>query len=260
MKKFILPIFICVCTLSSCLETVIETSIEKDGSGHFVFLLDMREAIQQKVGESPGEDFKVDTTIYMRNYSDTAQTLTANQKALLREMEIRVNVDFRSVENLEFKFSFHVPFKSMSDLDELDHLIKQKEFDQLFDKANRIPGLDDDTKDDGGQENDNIIALVSPAFLDCKYQPGNINCRLDSLEYRKSLELFRSTGMNMEGENEQKLMSTIRIIRKITLPSKPKKLVGKTLLAGTKENELVQTTSLYELYKNPGSFAYSVQW
>lgn len=259
MKKYLAAFAFCITMLSSCLETITNTTINANGSGQLSFSMDMSEAMNMASAGKKGENIVVDTTIHMRDHSDTSSLLTPRQKELLRDMTIKTKIDFRDTKNVLFKISLAAPFKSLKDFNELNELMRKNEYDQVFDKAFKLPMFDDEKKEGEKTDNDNIFGSVVPAFYKCDYKPGSINCQFDSITYSKSVDQLTTMGMSLDGEKEEQMLGAIKFMNIITLPSKPKKIEG-DWKPGVTENVLVQKGNLFDIYTNPRKYVYKIQY
>lgn len=259
MKRYFVAVILCVTMLSSCLETISETTINANGSGNLHFMMDMSEGMKLAAQGQKGEDLAIDTLIRIKDHSDTSSLLTAHQKELMRDMTIQVNIDMKDVEEMVFRFEIDAPFKNLKDFNELNELMKKSEYDKIFDKAIKIPLLDGDKKEDKEEssENDNIFGSVTPAFYICDYQPGMITCAYDSVAFKQVMEKMKSMEMDLDSEQAEQMFTMIKWSNIITLPNKPKKLEG-NIKAGAKENVLIQSGNLFEIYKNPKDYTYKV--
>lgn len=119
VKLFIVALS-CI-ALVSCLEINEDVEIKANGSGNITTVMDLGQLIDmmQAMG---GEEFekkkdeKIDSIIFLKSITDTAKNLTAEQKSLMRDGTIRVQMDM--AEKL-FKLTMRYPFE---DLDKLQKL------------------------------------------------------------------------------------------------------------------------------------------
>lgn len=263
MKKVVTLFLVCSLFLIACLETAMHTQISADGSGTMQSSMDMSSMLKMLAGK-PGKGDKViniDTVIYFKNHSDTSTVLTAYQKELLRgmAMQMKVKMDIKDIDNLQFMISISSPFKNLDDLSALSRLMSQKEYDDIFDQALKIPFFED-SKQDQAAENDNLFNSVFPDFYKCEYKKGFVGCSLDKAKHAGTLEDLKKMDFDLEGEMESKMFEAATFSNRITLPSKPKKISGSSIKPGSGENELVQTGNMLDLYRNPERYEYSIQY
>jgi hypothetical protein len=264
MKRVFAVILGCVVLVSSCLETSTNTTIKEDGSGIRVAIVDMSKAMEmamQGKKPEPNDQLYMDTAIQMRNHSDTASVLNARQKDLLRGMVIRFRMDFRDAQKTAFTVAIEAPFKNLDDLNELNTLVTQKEYDIVFDRAFKIPMFDDKDKDGSiGSTSDNLFGSVFPAFFKCNYTRGKISCEVDSVAYGEALGQLRAMEFDLNGEMESKMFGASTFTNTLLLPSAPKNISGGSWKKGSNDNMVVQGGTLLEIYKEPGKFTYTIQY
>ena len=105
----------------SCLEINEQVEIKDNGSGQLSSSMDLSQLIDmmQAMG---GEEFekkkdeKLDSVIYLKDIVDTAKNLTAEQKRLMRDGKVRVQMNM--AEKL-FKLEMQYPFSSLETLQKL---------------------------------------------------------------------------------------------------------------------------------------------
>jgi hypothetical protein len=261
-RKFTLVVLLSMFLLPSCIETGTNTVIEKDGSGMMVASVDFSSMLKMMLeGKDKGEQFKFDTTIYIRNHSDTSSLLTDEQKDLLREMFIKVNMDVGGVKQLKFMISIVTVFKSQEDLTALGELMKKKEYDIVFDKAMKIPMLmGKENKDESSIENGNLFTSVFPDFFHCEYKKNSIVCTLDTAMHRRSLQELAKGEFDINGGETEQMFASATFTNMITLPSDVKEIKGSSMKKNKADNMLVQTGSLLDLYKHPENYEYRIQY
>jgi hypothetical protein len=259
MKKFTLIVVLCTIMLSSCLETATNTVIKEDGSGMMLASVDFSSMLKMMTqGKDKGEDFKLDTTIYIRNHSDTSSLLTAEQKRLLREMMLKITMDVRDISNLKFMVTVTSSFNSPEDLTALGELMKKNEYDIVFDRAMKIPMFMSEEKE-SSKENDNLFTSVFPDFLHCEYKKNSIVCRLDTAQHQRSLKELSKGEFDISSDDVEKMFATATFTNMITLPADAKEVKG-TSMKKDKVNTLIQTGSLLDLYKHPENYEYSIKY
>lgn len=106
----------------SCTDTREELTIQKNGKGMLVIKTDMGKMLEMLKGfggkdMANGElDKAMDTTMWMKDYIDTARDATPEQKALFRDAQVHVALNMK--ENLG-KLDMHFPFASLDDLQKI---------------------------------------------------------------------------------------------------------------------------------------------
>lgn len=262
MRKFITLTLCCAILLSACIETGSTTTINNDGSGNMVAKVDLSEMMKMMAGSKRQEErFLLDTLVSFRDYSDTASWLSARQKQLLKEMKLKILMDARNGEDLKFEVSIMSPFKSLADFNELNELMKQKEYDAVFDKAMDLPMFSNPNKDpEGKKQNDNIFASVFPVFYKYTYTKGAIVCSFDKARHQQAVEDLAKSDFDLNGELESKMFGGATFTNRIVLPGKATRIDGSSLKQGAVANELVQTGNILDLYRNPEKYEYNIQY
>ncbi len=187
---------------------------------------------------------------------DTATTLTAREKELLRDLSFHIQMDIKAA---IFKLAIIAPFRKMEDLQELNELMARKEFDDIFDKATKQSGLGSSDKEEEPGKNDNIFGSLFPDFYDCKYKQGKIECSLNKQKYDARMADMKNRDMDMNDAMMEKVFADASFTNKIVLPSAAKSVKGATLKKTT-DTEYVQNGSILELYRTPEKFAYSIEY
>lgn len=120
--KYVLPVAFCIC-LAGCYEMNEEIEINADGSGTYVTKMDMSAMIdmmQTFAGEEEltkeGLDRIIDTTILMKSITDSAKDMTAEQKELMKNGKMKMQMNIR--EKI-FKMDVNLPYKNPGSLQQL---------------------------------------------------------------------------------------------------------------------------------------------
>ena len=130
MKKYklLFAALIAVC-FSACIQIDEEVILKADGSGEMKVHTDMGKLFEMLKSFATEEDLAkeginkaMDTTILMKDIVDTAKDVSAENKALLRNGVLHLNMDVK--ENL-FKMDMNYPFKNLSDANKLYAAINQ---------------------------------------------------------------------------------------------------------------------------------------
>lgn len=243
--------------LSSCFETLSDTSINSDGSGKMITVVDLSGVMQMMAGQKKSEDVKVDTTIYLRTFSDTSSLLNDYQKKLVRDMTLGIIMEMSGNAEPKFKITMTAPFKSLDDFNALNDMMKEKKYDPVFNKAMKFPGLSDKEDEESGN---NSFESMLPGFYNCHYSKNSIVCKMDSAVYKQKIDELKKMEMDIESEMAANLFSTAKFSNKITLPRKPKKVEGGIASDGSAGNVLVQSGNILELYRNPGKYEYRIEY
>lgn len=267
MRKLLLLGIVACLGLVACIETESNTTVNADGSGNIVSVVDMSQMMDfltsQKSDSEDKEVVKLDSVIHFKAISDTAKGFTARQKQLLEPLQLRMQVNS---ETNQMRFTISAPFKKMEDVQELNELLASNQFDKYFDQAFQLAGLDD-KKEEGAEEdkpNDssNIFGSLFPDYFVCQYKKGLIVCKTDP----KKVEEFRKRWKSNEEEDEEDesarkmMMEMISFTNRIVIPVNAKEVKGETMEEGSSKKEWIQKGSLFDLIENPVKYEYSITY
>lgn len=205
---------------TACIQIDEEVEIRENGSGQMNVHTDMSQLFEmlksftsQEDLAKQGIDRAVDTTVYMKDVVDTATNITSENKALLREGKLHVNMNMQ--QNI-FNMDMNYPFKSLEDANKLYAAINKNGMN-----ANLLKGLNPNAGAAGGGENDNggldkISTMYDVVISKGKYSRTLNKARFDSLANDPKIQEAKGM-MAMMGEMSMNL--------KVTLP-KPVKSVS----------------------------------
>jgi len=116
--KFIVAALSACVLLSSCLNIEERIVIKNDNSGTYSLSIDMSKLMETiaQMGQSidsASKNKKVDTTIALKGYIDTAKSLTPAEKALYRNSMVSIKMDMP--DNIA-KIKIECPFTTINDL------------------------------------------------------------------------------------------------------------------------------------------------
>ena len=256
MKRFILLLSMIVCFVS-CYEVNEEITINPDGTGTHNTRMDMGqmlEMIQSMAGEEElakeGLDQVLDTTILMRSILDSAKEMTADQKELLKDGKMNLQMNMK--EKL-FKAQINIPFKGYSNLQSLmsgkgnSMSGLSQLFKGVFDKGEQKPALDG-PKEPGLEDMNTIFDVV--------VKDGMVS-RTVNLERHKALvERPEIAQMQQMASGGMEILYTTVI----KLP-RPAKKTNSTLMKLSDDKKTVTMKyNLLELFDHPEKFSYSVEF
>ncbi|OQP50756.1 hypothetical protein A4H97_02655 [Niastella yeongjuensis] len=260
MKKFFkyfLTVAICVFFVS-CYEVNEEIEIKSDGTGTYVQKMDMGQLIdmmQTFAGEEElkkeGLDRVVDTTIYWKSMVDTAKDMPADQKELLKDGKMKLQMN---IKEKVFKMDLNFPYKNLNSLQQL-----------MSGKATSSQGLTNAFKSMFGKGDDQA-APPTPngpdmgdfaAIYDVTIKNGSIEKKVNEAKYKAlterpemaQLKQLTSTGM------EILYTTTIKLPRPVKLSS------NQDLIKLSDDKKTVTMKyNLLELLENPSKFAYTITY
>ncbi|WP_290794614.1 hypothetical protein [Flavihumibacter sp. UBA7668] len=223
MKKYKLLLSCLIAVFfTACIQIEEEVEIKEDGSGKMAVRTDMGQLFEMLKGFASPEDLQkdglekaMDTTILMKDIVDTVQELSAENKALLRNGKMQIQMNMK--ENL-FKMKMDYPFNSLADANKL-----YKAMNEMGMMGNSLknlggaqqPGPDQPGIIPGGGSGTGIEKISS--MYDIKFSNGEYSrilnqARFDSLSNDPKLQ--ESKGMlGMMGDMNMNL--TVKLPRKV---------------------------------------------
>jgi hypothetical protein len=260
--KFFLA-FLLALALYSCVDTEERIVINADESGTYSLTIDMGKLIElanQMMPDSaraskPKE--KKDSIIYFKNFIDTAQNLTAEEKALYREGYLHLNMDEA---NNKMKIEMGCPFKNSSQLTQVkNNFLKVADKLKLFNKT-KDKGLGDMADNTEGVEKGFDDKSLNPIGNNATFNatPGKITNVVNVTDEMKKMMANDSTLAMMQ---QMTMMTGEMSYRTVVVLPKSVKLAegpGKTLSADGKT--VTFSFSLTDLMETPEKAAYKIEY
>jgi hypothetical protein len=250
-------LLLAIVCFAGCYEVNEEITINQDGSGTHNTKMDMGqmlEMIQSMAGEEElakeGLDKVVDTTIFMRSVLDSAKDITPEQKELLKDGKMNLQMNMK--EKL-FKAQVNIPFKAYNNLQSLmsgngsSMSGLSQLFKGVFDKGEQKPALDG-PKEPGLEDMNTIFdVVVNDGLISRKVNLEKHKALIEKPEIVQ-LQQMASGGMEI-------LYTTV-----IKLP-RPAKKTGNSLIKLSDDKKTVTLKyNLLELFDHPEKFSYSVEF
>ncbi len=254
--KYVLTVAICVFFVS-CYEVNEEIEIKADGTGTYVQKMDMGQLIdmmQTFAGEEElkkeGLDRVVDTTIYWKSMVDTAKEISAEQKELLKDGKMKLQMN---IKEKVFKMDMDFPYKNLNGLQQL-----------MSGKAMSGQGLSNAFKSMFGKKegDDQMQTPNSPdmgdfaAIYDVTVKNGSIERKVNPEKYKALTERPEMAQLKQLTSSGMEILYTTTI----KLP-RPAKLTSNELIKLSDDKKTVTMKyNLLELLENPTKFAYLITY
>lgn len=256
MKRFMLLLSAIIC-FTGCYEVNEEITINQDGSGTHNTKMDMGqmlEMIQSMAGEEElakeGLDKILDTTIFMKSVLDSAKDITAEQKELLKDGKMNLQMNMK--EKL-FKAQVNIPFKGYKNLESLmsgkgnSMTGLSQLFKGVFDKGEQKPALDS-PKEPGLEDMNTIFdVIVKDGLISRKVNPDKHKALVEKPEIAQ-LQQMATGGMEI-------LYTTV-----IKLPRPAKKTENSLIKLSDDKKTVTLKYNLLELFDHPEKFSYTVEF
>ncbi|RYY30371.1 MAG: hypothetical protein EOO04_04970 [Chitinophagaceae bacterium] len=262
MKKFRVVIAsILTLLFAGCYEVNEEIVINENGSGSYVTKMDMGqllEMIQTMAGEEQltkdGLDRAIDTTINMSSLMDSAKEVTADQKELLKNGKLHVQMN---VKEKLMKMNVNLPFTSYTNLQKLMSGMGNsgtgigEAFKAMFDKD----GDDGSAADMPAQPKSNQMDQLNGMF-DVIAKNGSLSRQVNKEKFNALMAMPEMEQMKqLSGAGMEILYTTT-----IKLPRPVKKSDNTLVKLSEDKRTVTMKYNLLELLDTPEKFAYTIEY
>lgn len=257
MKKILFVIVLLGTSLVSCLDTEEKITLNEDNSGVYQLVMGIGNSpmLQSALQQSGQELEKKDTVIYFKSFTDTATSLTPEEKAILEKGKLHLAM------NEDIKVDFEFPFKDKQQL----LYLKQHMF-ELIEKVKPDKSVGDGESLFPGMGNGNGSGMGDPGkFLN----PGQDGFIFSIDQKTISNKIKDTTGLKeaFASDSVQMIKQMIPFIgdfnfkTTFVLPSAVKHYSGgaETILSNDKKTISFLNT-LSGLLEKPESMEYSVEY
>jgi len=244
-----------------CYEVNEEIVINENGSGSYVTKMDMGqllEMIQTMAGEEQltkdGLDRAIDTTISMSSLMDSAKEVTADQKELLKNGKLHVQMN---VKEKLMKMNVNLPFNSYDNLQKLMSGMGNsgtgigQAFKSMFDKD----GDDGSAADMPAQPKSNQMDQLNGMF-DVVAKNGSLSRKVNKQRFDALMAMPEMEQMKqLSGAGMEILYTTT-----IKLPRPVKKSDNTLIKLSDDKRTVTMKYNLLELLETPEKFAYTIEY
>lgn len=256
MRKVSLLLFITTCTLlSGCFETTEDVSINTNGSGTYTVDMDMSGLLSMMnmlkaadtVVQTGVKGKNIDSTILFSPFTDTATSLSAEDKALLRNASIHIKMNEQV-----FKIKMTYPFEKVADMAKLMALTGSASGGNMIKK---MLGNNAELPD---ENNGNVSAgmLNYKDLYQMTYGDGLLERKIRE---EKFTEFGAKNNLNEMAQLED-MMDAIKMNNVLHLPRAAKTVQGaKATLSADKKTVTISCT-LKELIANPKVSDYRIEY
>ena len=249
--------------LLGCYEVNEEVTIRNDGSGTYQMKMDMGgllEMIQMMASEDElkKEELNraIDTTILFKDVIDSANNLTAQEKALMKNGKMRLQMDMKEK---VFKADMDFPFKNYSELQQLmlgpaSSAGMSKAFENIFNPNSPArtdtasAGITDRAVDPGIDQIGQIYDItVKDGFISKKINPEKLKQLMERPELAQ-LKEFKNSGLE------------INYSTSIKLPRPVKKVDNINLKLSEDKRTISIKYNLMDMLDNPEKYSWSISF
>jgi len=260
--KFALA-FLLALALYSCVDTEERIVINADESGTYSLTIDMGKLIElanQMMPDSarsgkPKE--KKDSIIYFKSFIDTAQNLTAEEKALYRNGYLHIDMDEA---NNKMKVEMGCPFKNNNQLTQVkNNFLKVADKLKLFDKTkdNSFNDMADNSGDSEKGLNDKTINPIGNNSTFTAV-PGKITNVINVTDEMKKNMANDSTLAMMQQMTMMRGETTYRTV--IVLPKSAKLAEGPGKMLSADGKTVTFSFSLTDMMETPEKASYKIEY
>jgi hypothetical protein len=258
--KFISLVLFSLVTLifSSCLDTEEKIVVNADNSGSYSMTLDLGKMLEMAatMGAKPDSDRakeKKDTTIYLKNYLDTATNITAEEKALYRDGVLSMKMD---EEKNEMKIVVSCPFKKIGDLASIKN--------NFFNVIQKLKAFENATgeKSKGNDSEDVKMGMKSTNPIGDQFtflaSAGKISNTINNIEAYKA-KIAADSSLAMMSQMSA-MIGDFKYRTVLVLPKVVKKYDGPGSSISTDKKTLTFETTLTEMMEHPEKVSYIVEY
>jgi hypothetical protein len=258
--KMILVSFLTI-FLVSCYEVNEEIVINENGSGSYVTKMDMGqllEMMQMMGGEEElakeGLDRAIDTTIMMKSLMDSAKDLTADQKQLLADGKLQLQMNAK--EKL-MKMNVNLPFTSYDNLHKLLSGMGNsgtgigEAFKSMFDKS----GDKNVAGDMPTQPKSNQMDQLNGAF-DVVARNGLISRKANTAKFKELMAKPEMEQMKQLSSSGMEILYTTTI----KFPRPVKKSDNPLIKLSEDKKTVTMSYNLLEMMETPEKFSYTIEY
>ncbi|HEX6845619.1 MAG TPA: hypothetical protein VF144_01510 [Chitinophagaceae bacterium] len=252
-------------TFSGCFDTVEELTINENGGGTYINIIDMGKILGLAKSMGGGNDdmkefekLKVDTVVNLKDIKDSLRNLTAADKKIVETGTLRAQVDGND-EKLSFTFKF--PYLNGSEITRIQSVLRKTKADVLEEIMGTVMG-EAGNKNKGlqvGDENDeqspDMVGNID-GYYATTAEKGKISRTLNKEKYAnvaddKSLKTLQEMAQMGVPIN----MKTI-----INLPKAAKKAEGKGVKLSDDKKKITIEGSLDDFFEDGNYFEYNIEY
>lgn len=246
----------------SCTDTREELEIKGDGSGTLVMKTDLSKMLDlvKGFGENDlakdGLDKAFDTTMFMKNYVDTAKNVTQAQKDLLREGKVHLVMNVKeSIGKIDMNF----PFSSADKLQQLYASLNSSTsgLKNIFDGVGR--GMQKADAADGTQDpaNDKSMPQIASVY-DITVTNGLYSRKVNKQRYDEFAQAMKLDDLKQMGGmmGDMKMDYTLSV----KLPRAVKKINNTKAVLSSDKKTVTLSADLLETFQHPELLALELEY
>jgi len=260
MKKNKLPILLLTLLtflFSGCFETTEELTIADNGSGTYHVnmnmdgLFDMLDAMKSMDTTGQMDSMlakKMDTTVHFNQFTDTAKTISAKDKALLKNATMHM---LMSQADQKIQIDMNFPFPHIEDVQKIMALGRSKSVANVLE--NSFKKDDNSIPDQGTGQLPDLNGFYDVTIKKGLVQRVVNQKRLDSLMKDDQMKEMLQSG-------NSDMLDNIKFNTVIHLPRPAKKCSGDHVQLSDDKKSVTVATTFSDLMQHPQAFTYHVEY
>jgi hypothetical protein len=261
MKRYLLSVSLVLATafiLTGCLDTQEDVTIKSDGSGLYKNSVDMSglfDMLQMAamMDTSAASQLKqlsnknIDSTFSLSGFTDTASALSAEEKALLKNGTVHLNIN---QQNKVLKVDMNYPFKKMEDLQKIIELQKSGKGFNPLKQAGQTPGLPGLGEGAGGEMGNPLEGIA------VTYKNGLIERKVDQAK----IESAKNSEAGSQLANMGEMLDGVTFSTVIHLPRAVKSSTGQKLTLSDDKKTVRMKYTLSDMMKDPRTLEFKLEY
>jgi len=261
MKKVLLSVSLTLLTafvLSGCLDSQEDVTIKGDGSGVYKNSIDMSglfDMLQMAAMMDTSaasqlkqlSDKNIDSSFSLGAFTDTSTTLSAEEKALLKNGTVHLNIN---QQNKVLKVDLNYPFKKMEDLQRILELQKSGKGFNPLKQAGQTPGLPGLGQDAGGQMGNPLEGVA------ITYKNGLIERKVD----QQKIESAKNSEAGSQLKNMGEMLDGVTFSTVIHLPRPIKSSTGQKMTISDDKKTVRMKYTLSDMMKDPKALEFKLEY
>jgi hypothetical protein len=238
--------------LTSCLDTVEELTINKDGTGTYKTTMDMSGAFDMldmvaamdtsnKMKKFAERD--IDSTLAFSSLIDSAKDVTAEQKALLKNATLGLTL--KKKERI-LRMNMNFPFNHVEDVQKIQG------FSNMGTGLNKLAGAGDN-KSQVNMEDEAVPSTTS--VYNTQFKAGLLERTVDQARF----EALKN-GKMKDLQNAGDMLETMKFSTVINLPSIAKKVTGQRAILSKDQKTVTINYTMAEFMSNPKALEFHIEY
>ena len=235
--------------LAGCFETTEEVTINADGSGSYSTTNDMSAVMGmlKSMGGAEAEEMnkvKVDTIFSLAGHVDSIPSLSAEEKAMMKNGEMKMNID---VAGEKVVFSMKFPFKAVTDIPKYNAL------------ASKLMG-ETMKKQMGGAEDNPMKDMPEQSTMESYYE---LSFKNDQIKRKLNKDKYAGVGSDeyLTGMKEAAQMGIpITTTQVYNLPRPAKKAEGKNVTLSADKKTVTVKSSLNDFFDDGKNLEFEIEY